>query len=138
MSFPNRSHLAIAALSLATLSSCGGGGTSTNGDSTDTTQAKCAVPSDLTLMVMAVPTIRWDASGYRAPAGDIKIVLENTDSVKHVLVVREGDKVVGDLELSVAKKGSCDEGTINLAAGEYSIYCIVPGHGGMNSSLTVF
>jgi plastocyanin len=135
MSFPNRSRLAIAALSLATLSSCGG--TSTNGNPSDTTATKCAVPSDLTLMVMAVPTIRWDASAYLAPAGDIKIVLANTDSVKHVLVVLQDDKVVGDLELVVNKRGDCDEGTINLAAGEYNIYCTIPGHGGMNSSLTV-
>lgn len=88
-------------------------------------------------MVMAVPTIRWDASAYLAPAGDIKIVLANTDSVKHVLVVLQDDKVVGDLELVVNKSGDCDEGTINLAAGEYNIYCTIPGHGGMNSSLTV-
>jgi plastocyanin len=117
------------------LSSCGG--TSTNGNPSDTTATKCAVPSDLTLMVMAVPTIRWDASAYLAPAGDIKIVLANTDSVKHVLVVLQDDKVVGDLELVVNKSGDCDEGTINLAAGEYNIYCTIPGHGGMNSSLTV-
>jgi len=125
---------AFAAL-LISLSSCGG--SSTNGDSTDTTEAKCAVPSDLTLMVIAAPTIRWDAFGYMAAAGDITIVLENKDSVSHVLVVLQDDKVVGDLELIVNKRGDCDEGTINLTAGEYNIYCTIPGHGGMNSSLTV-
>ena len=29
------------------------------------------------------------------------------------------------------------EGTITLEAGEYSVYCIVPGHSSMNSTLTV-
>jgi uncharacterized cupredoxin-like copper-binding protein len=54
-----------------------------------------------------------------------------------VLVVRQGDKVVGDLELVVNKRGDSDQGTITLEAGEYSVYCTIPGHGNMNSTLTV-
>jgi plastocyanin len=97
------------AASLVALSSCGGSSSST----------------------------RWDANAYTATAGDIKVFLANDDSVKHILVIRQGDKVVGDLELTVTKKGTVDEGTINLEAGEYSVYCIIPGHGNMNSTLTV-
>lgn len=137
MTFPNRSRFAVVAMSLALMSSCGGGNKSADGNSPDTTASKCAAPSDVTLMVMAVPTIRWDATSYSAPAGEIKIALENKDSVKHVLVVLQDDKVVGDLELVVNKSGDCTGGTINLVAGEYKIYCTIPGHGGMNSTLTV-
>jgi len=54
-----------------------------------------------------------------------------------VLVVRQGDKVVGDLELVVNKRGDVAEGTISLEAGEYFVYCTIPGHGNMNSTLTV-
>jgi uncharacterized cupredoxin-like copper-binding protein len=53
------------------------------------------------------------------------------------LVIRQGDKVVGDLELAVIKKGDAATGTINLQPGAYFVYCIIPGHGNMNSALTV-
>ena len=114
--------------SLVALSSCGGSSTST---------PDYTIPADAGLVVKAVPSIRWDANEYTAAAGDIKVFLANDDSVKHILVIRQGDKVVGDLELTVTKRGTFDEGTINLEAGEYSVYCIIPGHGGMNSTLTV-
>jgi plastocyanin len=63
--------------------------------------------------------------------------LANDDSVKHILVVLKDDKVVGDLELVVNKRGDFDAGTITLEAGEYRIYCSIPGHGNMDSTLTV-
>jgi plastocyanin len=123
-------HLATSAfaISLITLSACGGSSSST---------PAYTVPADAGLVVKAVPTIRWDATEYTATAGDIKVFLANDDNVKHILVIRQGDKVVGDLELTVTKKGTVDEGTINLEAGEYSVYCIIPGHGNMDSTLTV-
>ena len=118
----------VFAASLVALSSCGGSSSSTS---------DYTIPADADLVVKAIPSIRWDASEYTAAAGDIKVFLANDDSVKHILVIRQGDKVVGDLELTVTKRGTVDEGTINLEAGEYSVYCIIPGHGGMNSTLTV-
>ena len=116
------------AASLVAMSSCGGSSSST---------PSYTVPADAGLVVKAVPSIRWDASEYTATAGDIKVFLANDDSVKHILVIRQGDKVVGDLELTVTKRGTFAEGTINLEAGEYSVYCIIPGHSNMNSKLTV-
>jgi plastocyanin len=116
------------AASLVALSSCGGSSSST---------PDYTIPADAGLVVKAIPSIRWDANAYTATAGDIKVFLANDDSVKHVLVVLQDDKVVGDLELIVNKRGDFDEGTINLKAGEYRIYCSIPGHGGMKSTLTV-
>jgi plastocyanin len=123
-----RSIVAMVGGSILLLSACGGGGSSA---------PDYSIPADADLVVKAVPTIRWDASSYTATAGEIKVFVANDDNVKHVLVVRQGDKVVGDLELVVNKRGDVDEGTITLEAGEYSVYCIVPGHGNMNSTLTV-
>lgn len=109
------------------VTACGGG------DSTSET----TVPADATLVVKAVPTIRWDKSAYTAPAGEVKVFLANDDNVKHVLVIRQDDNVVGDLELVVNKRGDTDDGSIELEPGVYSVYCIVPGHSGMNSTLTI-
>ena len=118
----------VFAASLVALSSCGGSSSST---------PDYTIPADADLVVKAIPSIRWDASEYTAAAGDIKVFLANDDSVKHVLVVLKDDKVVGDLELIVNKRGDFDEGTITLEAGEYRVYCTIPGHGNMNSTLTV-
>ena len=118
----------VVAASLVVLSSCGGSSSST---------PDYTIPTDAGLVVKSVQSIRWDANEYTATAGDIKDFLANDDSVKHILVVLKDDKVVGDLELIVNKRGDTDEGTINLEAGEYRIYCSIPGHGGMDSTLTV-
>ncbi len=117
----------LALVSFAVLAACGGGESA----------PETTVPAGVDLVVKAVPTIRWDASAYTAPAGEIDVFLANDDSVKHVLVVLQDDKVVGDLELEVGKRGDTAQGTITLEPGEYSIYCTVPGHGSMNSTLTV-
>ena len=128
MSFPKRSRFSIVALSFASLVSCGG---SSQSDTTNT------IAPDVDLLVSAVPAIRWDATSYQAPAGELKIAMSNMDSVKHVLVILEGDTVVGDLELVVNKKGDYADGVITRLPGEYRIYCTIPGPGGMDSTLTV-
>lgn len=123
-----RFHAPVAASALLiALSACGGGSSSPS----------YTIPADAGLVVKAVPTIRWDKSEYTASAGDIDVFLANDDTVKHVLVILQDDKVVGDLELVVDKKGDVDRGTINLEPGEYRVYCTIPGHGAMDSLLTV-
>ena len=117
----------LALVSFAALAACGGGESA----------PETTLPAGVDLVVKAVPTIRWDASSYTAPAGEIDVFLANDDNVKHVLVVLQDDKVVGDLELEVNKRGDTDQGTITLEPGEYRIYCTVPGHGSMDSTLTV-
>lgn len=125
--FPRfRTPLAAASVLIA-LSACGG----------ESSAPSYSVPLDADLVVLAAPTIRWDKAEYTATAGEIEVVMANDDNVKHILVILEGDKVVGDLELVVNKKGDIDQGTIQLEPGEYRIYCTIPGHGGMDSLLTV-
>ncbi|MFM7127389.1 MAG: hypothetical protein ACKOYO_11090 [Actinomycetota bacterium] len=121
-----RATLTMAALVVG-LSACGGG----------SSEPSYTVPTDTDLVVKAVPTIRWDKSEYTAPAGEIDVFLANDDNVKHVLVILEGDQVVGDLELTVNKTGDTARGTIELDPGQYRVYCTIPGHGNMDSTLTV-
>lgn len=125
------SRLSLAGLSAAALitltASCGGG----------SSEPSYTVPADADLVVKAVPTIRWDSDTYAAAAGEISVFLANDDNVKHILVILQGDKVVGDLELVVNKRGDTDSGTITLEPGEYRIYCTIPGHSSMDSTLTV-
>jgi len=89
------------------------------------------------LVVTAIPTIRWDADAYTAPAGEITVGLRNDDSVRHTLVIlRDGDKVA-DFELAVNRRGDVDSGTVTLEPGRYQLFCTVPGHQSMNSQLDV-
>ena len=129
MRLPRLSHLAPLVIATGlTLSACGGGSSTPD----------VTAPTDADLAVFAVPTIRWDAAAYTAPAGDVKVFLGNNDNVKHILVILDQDsKVVGDLKLTVAKKGDSVEGSVTLEPGSYFVYCIVPGHGNMKSTLTV-
>lgn len=117
----------LLAAPLLALVACGGGS-----ETVETT-----VPATADLVVKAVPTIRWDAASYTAPAGEVEIFLANDDNVKHTLVILQDDKVVGDLELVVNKKGDTDSGTVTLDPGQYYVYCTVPGHASMKSTLTV-
>jgi plastocyanin len=111
------------------LTACGG--------SSDTDEPAATLPATVDLTVKAVPSLRWDKPSYTAPAGEIEVGLINEDSVRHDLVILDGDSKVGDLELITVNRGDVDLGTVTLEAGTYTIFCIVPGHSGMRSDLVV-
>ncbi len=116
-----------ALVAIFTLSACGGG----------TSAPAQTIPSDAGIIVKNVKSIRFDASEYSAPAGDIKVVTVNEDTVRHtLLVVKDGVKVP-NFKLVVAEEGAVDVGVINLAAGSYTVICDVPGHQNMKATLTV-
>ena len=95
------------------------------------------LPATVDLEVRAVSGLKFDKSAYEATAGDIEVGYVNDDTIRHTLVVVEGDTKVGTLELQVNKRGDVDTGTINLPAGNYSVFCTVPGHQNMKADLTV-
>jgi len=95
------------------------------------------LPATVDLEVRAVSGLKFDKTAYEATAGDIEIGYVNDDTIRHTLVVIEGDTKVGNLELQVNKRGDVDTGTINLPAGSYSVFCTVPGHQNMKADLTV-
>ena len=95
------------------------------------------IPDTVGLEVHAVSGLKFDASSYTATAGDIEVAYVNEDSIRHTLVVVEGDTKVGSFELKVNKSGDVDLGTINLPPGNYVLLCTVPGHQNMKADLTV-
>ena len=95
------------------------------------------IPATVDLEVRAISGLRFDKSLYEATAGDIEIAYINDDTIRHTLIVLQDDTKVGNLELSVNKRGDLDIGTINLPAGNYSVFCTVPGHQNMKADLTV-
>ena len=95
------------------------------------------LPATVGLEVHAVSGLKFDKSAYEATAGDIEVGYVNEDSIRHTLVVVQGDTKVGTFELQVNKRGDTDTGTINLPAGQYVLICTVPGHQSMKADLTV-
>ena len=114
------------ALLVAVLAGCGGG-----------TSEPVAVPAGTDLEVHAVPGLRWDQPSYSAPAGEIQVALVNEDTIHHMLVIIKDDTIIPGFELEVNRKGDVDSGTITLEPGSYTIFCTVPGHQTMKSTLTV-
>ncbi len=95
------------------------------------------LPATVGLEVHAVSGLKFDKSAYEATVGDIEVGYVNEDSIRHTLVVVQGDTKVGTFELQVNKRGDSDVGSINLPAGEYVLLCTVPGHQSMKADLTV-
>jgi plastocyanin len=110
--------LTIVALPLA---ACGGGSSTTSAD---------AASADVSVVGQ---NIKYDKPEYVTTAGTRKIALVNKDSVQHTVTVVE----LGNKEVVSANGGQTKVGTIDLAAGTYTIICTVPGHQAMKATLKV-
>ena len=95
------------------------------------------LPATVGLEVHAVSGLKFDKTSYEVGAGDISVGYINADSIRHTLVVVQGDTKVSGFELKVNKKGDIDSGSVTLAAGNYVLFCTVPGHQNMKADLTV-
>ena len=121
-----RFPLAIAAGALAValpLAACGGD---------DSTSSSTSSPSGNALTVHARNDLKFDATEYSAKPGKIDVTYVNDGNIGHTLLVKK----VSGFKLSVGKQ---DEGSLNLKAGTYTLYCDIPGHeaAGMEATLTV-
>jgi uncharacterized cupredoxin-like copper-binding protein len=70
------------------------------------------------------------------PAGVIAFEMENVGNLPHDLYVEE----LGDVEIvPLTQGGETGSGSIDFEAGDYTLYCDVPGHreAGMEESVTV-
>ena len=120
---------AIPLVASATLLASCGSGSSTPAET---------LPTNADVTVHAIPSIRFDASEYGpVKAGEILIAYDNSDSVRHTLIIAKDGVKVGAFKLAVTTKGSVDSGTVDLEAGTYTLLCDVPGHSNMKATLTV-
>lgn len=88
--------------------------------------------------VKAVSGLKFDSQTYGpVPAGEITFGLVNDDSLRHTMIIAEGDSKVPNFKLEVNRKGDVDSGAVTLDAGTYTLICDVPGHGNMRATLTV-
>ena len=110
------------------LAACGGGSSSSSGDT---------IPTDADVVVKAIEGIKWDQSSYAAKAGDVKIAAENVSSLPHNLHIVAADGTQLPDVLDLTSRGKVQTETVALTAGEYTLICTVPGHNNMKATLKV-
>jgi plastocyanin len=104
------------------LTACGG---------SDDDASGCS-PVDSKVEVGAEDSLKFDSDSYKADAGCIEVTYKNNGSTAHNLLIdgKSGFKLtVGDV----------DTGTVDLPAGNYTLYCDLAGHraAGMEADLSV-
>ena len=85
--------------------------------------------------VEAVKGFAFSSDAYEAPAGEVALEYDNTDTLPHTLVV-EGHEDEMRIEAAGGEKGT---GSLKLDPGAYVLYCDIPGHRGqgMEAAFTV-
>ncbi len=84
---------------------------------------------------MLAEDISFPEDTYTADAGTVTFRYENVGTIRHTLVIEE----VEGLDLAVDSTGDVDEGSIDLEAGTYTLFCDVAGHraAGMVADLVI-
>ena len=117
----------FALMSLVVLGAC----------SSSSSSPAATVPADTDLEVHAIAGLKFDKTSYEVAAGENFVAYVNEDTIRHNLIVAQGDTKVSGFELKVNKNGDIDSGSVTLAAGNYVLLCTVPGHQSMKADLTV-
>ena len=105
--------------------------------SSSSSSPAATVPANTDLEVRAVSGLQFDKTSYEVAAGENFVAYVNEDTIRHNLIVAQGDNKISGFELVVNKNGDIDTGSITLASGSYVLLCTVPGHQNMKADLTV-
>lgn len=122
--------LAVAALIAIPLAACGDDDSSSSGSTTGG-----ADTAGVTELEVTAEDIAFGEDSYEASAGSVEVTYSNEGAIPHSLVIEDVD----GFRLEVEANGDVDEGTVELEAGSYRIYCDIPGHedAGMVATLEV-
>ena len=105
--------------------------------SSSSSSPAATVPADTDLEVHAVAGLKFDKTSYEVAAGENFVAYVNEDTIRHNLIVAQGDTKISGFELNVNKNGDIDTGPVTLAGGSYVLLCTVPGPQSMKADLTV-
>jgi plastocyanin len=113
----------------------------TGGDEAEERAAEPAAappPTGRTLALTADPggALRFDKTRAAVLAGRVTIRLTNDSTVEHNVTIAQGDKTLGATKTIIA---STDTLALDLAPGDYAMFCSVAGHreSGMEGTLAV-
>jgi plastocyanin len=112
-------------------------------DSSDDGKALGAAPDSGpgggTSLTVEAHDIEFDRDAYRIAAGPVDIDYVQEGALPHSLVIEASDGATVDAFRLEVGEVDADEGTVDLPAGDYKIFCDVPGHrdAGMEAELQV-
>lgn len=96
-------------------------------------------PGAGTSLTVEAHDIDFDRDAYRIAAGPVDVEYVQEGALPHSLLIEASDG--GDVDRFELEVGEvdADSGTVDLPAGDYVIYCDVPGHrdAGMEAELHV-
>lgn len=86
-------------------------------------------------IVVVAEDIAFPETAFEAVAGEVQVQYRNDGSIAHTLLIEDVD----GFKLEVASNGDVDDGSVELQAGSYTLYCDVAGHreAGMEATLDV-
>ena len=94
-------------------------------------------PGAGTSLTVEAHDIDFDRDAYRIAPGPVDVEYVQEGALPHSLLIEASDGGdVDHFELEVGEVDA-DSGTVDLPAGDYGIYCDVPGHSDMEATLTV-
>ena len=132
-----KTHAAVATIVVGCLglfaAGCGGGGG--GGGAADEVTVKAPAGGGTPSLTIDAHDVYFTPKRVKAPAGKLEIHYVEQGSQQHTLVI-DGAK---GFKLTVGPGTKSDSGTVDLAPGEYSFYCTIPGHRaqGMAGTITV-
>ncbi|MGK2929681.1 MAG: hypothetical protein ACSLFO_08915 [Acidimicrobiales bacterium] len=128
-----RRVVTAAAVLVLLASGCGGDDDDVASDQEPAGQSAPAGDGDA--VVVIAEDIGFPEDEYEAEAGEVSFVYENQGSIVHTLLIEDVD----GFELEVTSAGDVDEGSVQLDAGHYELFCDIPGHevAGMVATLVV-
>ncbi len=76
--------------------------------------------------------LKFDQERYETTAGCVEFTYLNTGQTPHTLLIKNNDELMLQI-------GTSDQGTVELEAGQYTLYCNITGHesAGMVAELIV-
>jgi plastocyanin len=136
------SMMAVGAVALAFVASCGGGDEPGNGPepttppATATTSPGEAPGTAATITITGEMTeFAFELSETSAAAGDITFSLTNSGEFPHAMTI-EGGSLAAAESSEQARPGGSTEFTVSLEPGEYTVWCPVGNHRGQGMETT--
>jgi plastocyanin len=125
---------ALCAAGLVLAAGCGGGGGG-GGGSADSVTIKAPAGGGTPTLTIEAHDVFFTPKQVKAPSGKLIVDYVEKGSQQHTLVI-DGVK---NFKLVVGPSQRSASATVDLAPGEYSYYCTIPGHRaqGMSGTITV-
>jgi plastocyanin len=131
-----RGHWALAISAALVLAACGGGDGESSREPQATQTADPTETPEADVVLVSTVSLDFEPAQVEAEAGTISVAMTNEAGPHTFTLKLDGGR---ETVVQVFDPGETATGEIELEAGTYTFYCIIPGHreAGMEGTLTV-